>query len=70
MRVGVLHGFIERLQFPVKHLIEVDKSRGIQRMWSLGSAANVEMAHLAQHLFFPHSEDPGDALQGIHNLWL
>ena len=54
----------------MKHLIEVAQSRGIKRMWSLDSAANVEMGHLARDLAFERSQDPDDATQVIHSLWL
>ena len=36
----------------MKHLIEVARSRGIKRMWSMDSAENLAMADLAHYLGF------------------
>ena len=52
------------------HLIEVAKSRGIKRMWSLDSAENLAMADLAAHLGFHRSHDPDNSTQVIHSLSL
>ncbi len=52
------------------HLIEVAKSRGIQRMWSVDSVANVAMSELAHYLGFHREQDPEDASQVIHSLRL
>jgi len=52
------------------HLIEVAKSRGIQRMWSVDSAANVAMSELAHDLGFHREQDPEDASQVIHRFQL
>lgn len=52
------------------HLIEVARSRGIKRMWSMDSAANIAMTELARETGFHSSQDPDDASQVIHSLWL
>ncbi len=52
------------------HLIEVAKSRGIQRMWSVDSADNVAMSDLARYLGFHRKQDPDNAAQVIHSLQL
>ena len=52
------------------HLIEVAKSRGIQRMWSVHSAENVVMSDLGHYLGFHREQDPEDAAQVIHSLQL
>jgi GNAT superfamily N-acetyltransferase len=52
------------------HLIEVARSRGIKRMWSLDSAENLEMADLARYLGFQRQRDRKDSSQVIHSLWL
>ncbi len=52
------------------HLIEVAKSRGIQRMWSVDSVANVAMSEVALYLGFDREKDPEDASQVIHSLRL
>jgi GNAT superfamily N-acetyltransferase len=54
----------------MKHLIEVARSRGIKRMWSIDSAENLAMADLARYLGFQRSQDRDDASQVIHSLWL
>lgn len=54
----------------MKHLIDVAKSRGILRMWSMDLTTNVEMRELAHHLGFERSRDPDNASQVIHSLWL
>lgn len=52
------------------HLIEVAKSRGIKRMWSVDCAENTEMSDLARYLGFQRERDPKDSTQAIHSLWL
>jgi len=54
----------------MKHLIEVARSRGIKRMWSIDSAENLAMSDLAHYLGFQRSQDRDDASQVIHSLWL
>ena len=54
----------------MKHLIDVARSRGITRMWSMDAMANVEMKALAHDLGFERRTDPDDASQVIHSLWL
>lgn len=54
----------------MRHLIEVARSRGIIRMWSLDSPENVAMGDLARHLGFHRERDPHDDSQVIHTLWL
>jgi len=54
----------------MKHLIEVARSRGIKRMWSIDSAENLAMSDLARYLGFQRSQDRDDASQVIHCLWL
>jgi GNAT superfamily N-acetyltransferase len=52
------------------HLIDVARSRGIRRMWSMDSAENTAMSDLARYLGFEHHQDPEDGAQVIHSLWL
>lgn len=52
------------------HLIEVAKSRGITRMWSIDSAENSRMRDLAQHLGFERKPDPDNSSQVLHTLSL
>jgi len=52
----------------MKHLIEVARSRGIKRMWSVDASANVAMADLAHYLGFSSHQDPEDPSQMIHSL--
>jgi len=54
----------------MKHLIDVARSRGIKRMWSLDSAENVAGFDLAHSLGFQHDQDPDDPSQVIFSLWL
>ena len=54
----------------MKHLIEVARSRGIKRMWSIDSAENLAMSDLARYLGFQRNQDRDDASQVIHSLWL
>ena len=54
----------------MKHLIEVARSRGILYMFSIDSAANVDMTELAKYLGFTARTDPGDPTQTMHSLWL
>lgn len=52
------------------HLIEVARSRGITRMWSLDAAENTGMRDLAQHLGFERKPDPDNPSQVLHTLAL
>ena len=52
------------------HLIEVARSRGIKRMWSIDAADNTAMADLARHMAFDRTPDPDNASQVIHSLQL
>ena len=52
------------------HLIDVARSRGIRRMWSIDSAENTAMSDLARYLGFQRSADLDDATQVVHSLWL
>jgi len=52
------------------HLIDVARSRGIRRMWSVDSAENTAMADLARFLGFERHQDRDDGAQVIHSLWL
>jgi GNAT superfamily N-acetyltransferase len=52
------------------HLIEVARSLGIKRMWSMDSAENLEMSELAHYMGFQRERDPDDSAQVIHSLWL
>lgn len=52
----------------MRHLIEVAKARGIQRMASIDSGENVHMQELAHLLGFNTRVDPDDATQVIHEL--
>ncbi len=54
----------------MKHLIDVARSRGIKRMWSIDSAENLAISDLAHYLGFQRDQDPEDASQVIHSLWL
>jgi GNAT superfamily N-acetyltransferase len=54
----------------MKHLIDVARSRGIKRMWSMDSAENLAMSDLARYLGFQRNQDRDDASQVIHSLWL
>jgi GNAT superfamily N-acetyltransferase len=54
----------------MRHLIEVARARGIQRMVSIDSAENVRMQDLAQYLGFHTRVDPDDSSQVIHELTL
>ncbi len=54
----------------MEHLIDVARSRGIKRIWSLDSAENVAGFELARSLGFQHEQDPDDASQVIFSLWL
>jgi GNAT superfamily N-acetyltransferase len=54
----------------MKHLIELAKGRGIKRMWSIDSAGNTAMTDLARFLGFYCAQDPDDATQVVHSLWL
>jgi len=52
----------------MKHLIEVARGNGIQRMYSIDSVENVEMTDLAKHLGFHTRRDPEDVRQVLHEL--
>ena len=54
----------------MKHLIDVARSRGIKRMWSIDAAANQHMLELAKFLGFEHHVDPDDSSQVILSLSL
>lgn len=54
----------------MRHLIDVARSRGIKRMWSIDSSDNTAMSDLARFLGFQRSQDTGDTAQVIHGLWL
>ncbi len=54
----------------MKHLIDIARSRGIKRMWSIDAAANQHMLELAKFLGFEHHIDPDDSSQVIHSLSL
>lgn len=54
----------------MKHLIDVARSRGVKRMWSIDSAENLAMADLAHYLGFQRSYDSNETTQVIHSLWL
>lgn len=54
----------------MEHLIDVARSRGIKRIWSLDSAENVAGLELANSLGFEHKQDPDDSSQVIFSLWL
>jgi GNAT superfamily N-acetyltransferase len=54
----------------MRHLIDVARSRGIKRMWSIDSSNNTAMSDLARFLGFQRSPDTGDPSQVIHSLWL
>ena len=50
----------------MKHLIEVARARGIQRMFSIDSAENQQMKELVHHLGFHTRVDPDDNSQVLH----
>ena len=52
----------------MKHLIEVARTKGIQRMFSVDSAENTQMRDLARHLGFHTRVDPEDIHQVLHEL--
>ena len=54
----------------MKHLIDVARSRGIKRMWSIDAAANQPMSELAKFLGFDHHVDPDNSSQVIYSLML
>jgi GNAT superfamily N-acetyltransferase len=54
----------------MKHLIEVARSRGITRMWSMDAAENAKMRDLAHHLGFERKPDPDNPSQVLHTLML
>ncbi len=54
----------------MEHLIDVARSRGIRRIWSLDSAQNAAGFELADSLGFEHQPDPDDASQVIFSSWL
>lgn len=54
----------------MRHLIEVARSRGISRMYSIDSVENTEMAALARFLGFDRVLDKDEPTQVRHTLWL
>ncbi|MEO8161361.1 MAG: GNAT family N-acetyltransferase [Arenimonas sp.] len=52
------------------HLLQLAKSRGIKRVWSIDSASNTHMDELARYFGFERRADPDDATQVIHSLWI
>jgi GNAT superfamily N-acetyltransferase len=54
----------------MKRLIQLARSRGIQSLYSVDSAANEAMRDLATFLGFDRKVDPDDATQVIHTLRL
>ncbi len=54
----------------MKHLVDVARARGIERMYSIDSAENTRMKDLARHLGFHTRPDPDDSAQLIHELAL
>ncbi|MGV8923635.1 MAG: GNAT family N-acetyltransferase [Thermomonas sp.] len=52
----------------MNHLIDIARTRGIRRMYSIDSAENRRMNDLARHLGFQTSTDPNDSTQVIHQL--
>lgn len=49
-------------------LIEVARRRGIDRMWSVETVENLEMADLARHLGFKRTQDAGDGSRITYEL--
>jgi GNAT superfamily N-acetyltransferase len=54
----------------MRHLIDLARTSGFQRMVSIDAAANTSMQNLASHLGFHREADPGDATQVWHTLKL
>lgn len=54
----------------MKHLIDVARSHGVHRLYSVDLAENVRMTELAGELGFHTRSDPDDAAQVIHELSL
>ncbi len=52
----------------LRHLIDVARSRGIKKMWSMDSAENLAMSELARYLGFERKPDPENASQVIFTL--
>ena len=52
----------------MRHLIEVARQRGIKRMFSIDSAANLQMRDLAASLGFEHKVDHDYASEVIYSL--
>lgn len=52
----------------MRHLIEVARWHGVQRMYSIDAVDNVAMRDLAAFLGFKRKADPDDAHQVIHTL--
>lgn len=52
----------------MQHLINVARSRGIARMYSIDAADNAAMRDLAVHLGFERKVDPEDSRQVVHTL--
>jgi len=54
----------------MRHLIDVARERGIQRMVSFDAADNLPMRDLARYLGFTRTVDPDDPRQVVHSLSL
>ena len=52
----------------MRHLIEVARRRGIERMYSVDAENNWAMRDLAEHLGFQRTMDATDATQMLHTL--
>lgn len=52
----------------LRHLIDIARARGIERMYSMDAADNDAMRELAAHLGFERRPDPNDATQVLHVL--
>lgn len=52
----------------MRHLIEVARWHGVQRMYSVDAPDNADMRDLAMYLGFKRSRDPADPHQVIHTL--
>lgn len=52
----------------MRHLMDVARAHGIERMYSIDSRANSAMHGLATHLGFEREADPDDETQVIHRV--
>lgn len=52
----------------MRHLMDVARAHGIERMYSIDSSANSAMHELATHLGFEREADPDDETQVIHRI--